>query len=195
MGERVRKLRGKRSAQWLADRCAELGKPISRSAIAKLENGRREDVALSELLIIAAALDAPPALLVFPVGTDEDVQWLPGRQADPWTAYRWFVGDLSLTPDSRDARMMNLLGGADVLDAYRRHTESLARYVSYKEHRPDEAQAYLRSVVHAREDMRRQGWRLPFIPSDVVAEVAAEESALGRQFEVWDEQLAEQEKP
>lgn len=57
----------------------ELGHPISRSAIAKLENNRREDVTLLELLIFAAALDTPLGLLVFPVDVTGVGGGAPGR--------------------------------------------------------------------------------------------------------------------
>src|SRR6266516_5250756 len=50
------------SAQKLADRCEQLGFAVPRSVIANLENGYREALSVAELLVLAFALDIPPAL-------------------------------------------------------------------------------------------------------------------------------------
>ena len=84
------------SAQALADRCAELGLPIGRVAITKLENGIREKVSVAELLVLAAALEVPPVLLIFPVGREKAVEVLPARPLDPWHATLWLSGDARL---------------------------------------------------------------------------------------------------
>lgn len=87
------------SAQALADRCAELGLPIGRVAITKLENGIREKVSIAELLVLAAALEVPPVLLIFPVGREKAVEVLPARPLDPWHATLWLSGDARLSED------------------------------------------------------------------------------------------------
>lgn len=79
------------SAQALADRCAELGAPIHRVTVTKIENGRaRFD--LGELLILAQALDVPPMTLVYPDMPDGEVEVLPGVIQTSWEAYRWATG-------------------------------------------------------------------------------------------------------
>lgn len=81
------------SAQALADRCAELGvTSLGRPVIANLENGRREVVSFTEVLVLAAALDVPPAVLAFPVGYAETVEYLPGQEAPPLDVVDWFEG-------------------------------------------------------------------------------------------------------
>jgi transcriptional regulator with XRE-family HTH domain len=102
IGERVKRLRGNRTAQWLADRCTELGHPMSRSAIAKLENGRREDLGQSEIDILARALGLSPVLLLFPVGEVTEVEVLPGDVRDTWDALRWFTGESPQEFSSRE---------------------------------------------------------------------------------------------
>lgn len=101
IGREVQRYRKRRpyTAEQLSERCAELGLPISRSKIANLENGRarQEGISLAELMVIAAALDVPPALLVFPVRSQDDMEMLPGNPATPWVAYRWFTGDEPLS--------------------------------------------------------------------------------------------------
>jgi len=162
VGERVRKLRGKRSAQWLADRCADLGHPISRSAIAKLENGRREDVTLSELLIFAAALDAPPGLLMFPVGDEDDVELLPGQKADPWTAYLWLLGEMPTSELGKQPRLDITWFAPSVTVAYRRHDNGLRSYLHYKG-----GDGALATIVGARVEMQQEGWWRPPLPDEV----------------------------
>jgi len=168
------------SAQQLADACDRLGHPVPRSVLTNLENGRREAVSVPELLALAAALGVAPALLVFPVGTAVPVEMLPGQVADPWRGYRWFVGDP--TPSER-------MEGTNVVDAFRRHDQAVAGYLSFREANPDAAQAYLNSLTIAREDIRRNRWNPPPIPSGLAADVAAEEARLLHEPEVWDEQL------
>lgn len=85
------------TAQRLAERCKELGVPIHRTTITKIENGRpRFD--LGELLVLAAALEVPPALLVFPGYPDQEVeQLIPGLNASSDSAVDWLAGQ-SLLP-------------------------------------------------------------------------------------------------
>ncbi|RAJ61707.1 helix-turn-helix protein [Streptomyces sp. Amel2xB2] len=81
------------SAQALSDRTTELGMTIPRAVISNLENGRRTSVSVAELLVLAAALDVPPAALVFPVGYAESTEALPGAMTPPFEAVRWFAGE------------------------------------------------------------------------------------------------------
>lgn len=47
------------TAQKLSDRCLELGTAVPRTAIAKLETGRREAITIDELTALARALQVP----------------------------------------------------------------------------------------------------------------------------------------
>ncbi|OMB93205.1 hypothetical protein A5732_16780 [Mycobacterium colombiense] len=79
------------TAQQLAERCRELQVPIHRTTITKIEGGRgRFD--LGELLILAAALDVPPIVLLYPDLPDGDIEIIPDRPATSWTAYLWATG-------------------------------------------------------------------------------------------------------
>ncbi len=88
----VKALRGKRSAQWLADRTAELGHPISRTAISNLEVGRKRAVDVPELVVLAKALGVPPLLLLYPALSAGEVEVLPGHRTSSWSAAQWFAG-------------------------------------------------------------------------------------------------------
>ncbi|MCV6963947.1 helix-turn-helix domain-containing protein [Mycobacterium intermedium] len=109
----VRDARRGHSAQWLADETARLGYPISRSAIANYENGRKKTLDIAELLVLAAALDVPPVMLLFPEQPDGVVEVLPGESVTSIVAAEWFSGSDDLPsmrdrPVSKSANLMRL---------------------------------------------------------------------------------------
>ncbi|MEU6386618.1 helix-turn-helix transcriptional regulator [Streptomyces bauhiniae] len=82
------------SAQDLADKCEEIGHPIPRNVIANMESGRRSNLPLVDVIVLAEALNTPPICLVYPVGYVDDVQRLPLQH--PTTsldALRRFTGE------------------------------------------------------------------------------------------------------
>lgn len=104
------------SAQELADRCAALGHPIQRSVIANLESGRRTTVTVAELIIFGAALEVPPAYLVFPAGYEPEVEMIPGLVRETYEAAAWFMGDQVFPPpvgekvdEDEEKRLMGVL--------------------------------------------------------------------------------------
>lgn len=105
VAQQVRRYRKKQglTAHGLADRTGELGFPVPRNVIANLENGRREAVSITELLVLARALNVPLLVLLFPVGTVEAVEPTPGEQVSPWEALRWASGEASLPSAASDA--------------------------------------------------------------------------------------------
>ena len=100
----VRRRRRERewSAQQLSDECARLGFDLPRSAIADLENNRRVHFGIPDLLVLARALNVPPLLLVFPVGTGAEAEVLPGEFRAPFRAAQWFGGEMPF-PDPDDS--------------------------------------------------------------------------------------------
>lgn len=82
------------TAAGLAKRTAELGYPVSRVAIGKIENGHREGkFDLAELVVLAAALGIPPVMLIYPDLPHGSVEVLPGLERYATDALEWFVGD------------------------------------------------------------------------------------------------------
>lgn len=94
------------SAEELATRA---GNGLSRSVIANLENGRKRDISVSQLLALATALGVSPASLVFDLQAPYAEVTLAehGEEhrvvASQWHAYGWFGGDL--TTAETDARV------------------------------------------------------------------------------------------
>lgn len=80
------------TAQALANRTAELGHPLDRSVIAKLEKGLRQTITVADLLALARALDVPPVTLLFPLNEPE-VELLPGERRGVWSSLLWLTGE------------------------------------------------------------------------------------------------------
>lgn len=107
VGRAIKAARGGKSAAWLSDRTAELGYRVSPTVIAKLDSGHRGSVlSVAELLVLAAALDVPPAALLFPdlpdgyvavlphctMASDMAMQWLT-FEGGVFTPFRALVGE------------------------------------------------------------------------------------------------------
>jgi transcriptional regulator with XRE-family HTH domain len=90
--ERIRALRKRHgwTQRQLADRLAELGSPVDRVAIAKIELGQR-GLPLDEAFVFALALDVAPINLFLPI-EEEDVQVASRTVASSATLRDWFVG-------------------------------------------------------------------------------------------------------
>jgi transcriptional regulator with XRE-family HTH domain len=90
---KARRKENKISAEQLADECERLGYPISRSTLANYESGRKRRLDVSDLMVIAAALQVSPLALLFPGDLDEEVEIFPGQMTTTLGASSWFVGD------------------------------------------------------------------------------------------------------
>ncbi|QTJ65856.1 DNA-binding protein [Rhodococcus sp. ZPP] len=99
VGATAKALRGKRSAKWLSERTAELGFPLSPQVIARLDSGKRAGhLEVSELIVLAAALDVSPVELLLPELPDAPVELWPGLETDSTKALLWMSGELAFVP-------------------------------------------------------------------------------------------------
>lgn len=90
------------SAVQLSNRTRDLGVPIHRVAISKIESGER-DVTVSELVVLSVALDTAPVMLIFPgpYENSQEGRILPDLVMSKFDAAQWFSGELdSPTPVS-----------------------------------------------------------------------------------------------
>ncbi len=92
VGIELKRLRGRRSGQWLSDRTAELGYRVPRTTISELENSKRNYVSTAELVILARALDTAPVALLYPAPYQGEIDVLPGESSTTWSAAEWFSG-------------------------------------------------------------------------------------------------------
>jgi len=165
IADAVKALRGKRSAQWLADRTAELGHPISRTAISNLEVKRKHAVDVPELIVLARALGVPPLLLLYPALSAGEVEVLPGHRTSSWSAGQWFAGRAPYTAmDATQKVFVDFAadeGGARLLRLARQE-EELHRQLRQPRKRglsPDELAGDLREreiVATLLRDVRRE---------------------------------------
>lgn len=105
VGENVAQLRGALgwSAQSLSDRTEALGHRVTRNSIANLENGRKGEVPVHEVAVLAAALGVPPTRLLF-LPSAANVSLLPEITKSGWSATLWFTGLAELAfPDDYQA--------------------------------------------------------------------------------------------
>lgn len=86
----------KLTTQAVANRTGELGHPLERSVIAKLERGHRHSISMPEVIVLAGALEVPAIQLITPVGWEREVQILPGQKVSAEAAMLWFTGQLDL---------------------------------------------------------------------------------------------------
>ncbi|MCW1820793.1 MULTISPECIES: helix-turn-helix domain-containing protein [Mycolicibacterium] len=93
IGREVRRLRDARgwSAQRLADRTRELGYQVTRTVISDVEIGRRQQLSVAEMTVLARALDTSPAALMYPA-PEGIVEVLPGVEVSEIRAAQWFSG-------------------------------------------------------------------------------------------------------
>lgn len=116
VADEMNKLRGNRSAQWLSDRTADLGFRVARSTISDLETGRRTRLDIAELLIIAAALNVPPVMLLYPRIPDGEIQVTPGISTRSIDAARWHSGETVLDGTDEAGRLtLRTSGGLDLM--------------------------------------------------------------------------------
>jgi transcriptional regulator with XRE-family HTH domain len=118
------------SAQQLADRIADLGGKLGRVAISEIENGRR-GVSLDEALLLAAALNVPPPILFFPLGTGEHVAITPTSVIHPDFASRWLAGVQPLAATDRSA--MGLVEWGRANDEWNAAGKPLRLYDDHRE--------------------------------------------------------------
>lgn len=90
--ERARQ--GRLTQEQLADRMTELGHPMDRTTVVKIEAGkhRARNIGLEEAFGLAAALSVPPAVLFFGLGTESRVSILPKMVVHPDLASKWLEG-------------------------------------------------------------------------------------------------------
>lgn len=126
----------KLTTQGLADRTAELGHPMDRSVIAKLEKGHRHTITVPDVLVLAQALEVPPVLLIFPVGQERSVETLPDKTLSTWEAAKWFIGEEPWpgagSPEETGDRWKEWQQAAAPLDLYRSHEQSQRRWARAK---------------------------------------------------------------
>jgi transcriptional regulator with XRE-family HTH domain len=97
------------TAAKLAERCGELGFPISRVAISKIEtNSRQGKLEVAELIVLARALRIAPVQLLYPNIPDGRLEYLPHQTVRETVALDWFVGRGRMHPDAHNQEILEI---------------------------------------------------------------------------------------
>lgn len=82
------------SQRELAERLDDLGLPLNRVTLAKIEAGgtRAGNTSVEEVLAIAAALSVPPLSLILPLEGERDIAITPSSPVNPFYALNWMLG-------------------------------------------------------------------------------------------------------
>jgi hypothetical protein len=188
-----RDVRGVTAVQ-LENLTENLGHRVSKSVIANLENDRRESISLAEFLVISAALDIPPILLLAPVGKVSVMEILPGVDISPWEVRGWIHGALAAPyyPQSHE----NWVQAQSVLSQFEAHRSLVRRFdnvqrrirtladdlTQSRKSTPDEIRTLIterivlitrdmastvNELIAHRRRMRSQGYLVPELPSEL----------------------------
>lgn len=93
VGQNVKYLRGRLKQGEVVERLAELGVPMLKTTLSKIENGQRS-VTTDELVALAAALNVTPnRLLLTGDAGNEEIDLTAGCSQTAWHAWQWAQGD------------------------------------------------------------------------------------------------------
>jgi len=203
VGNQIRHWRRRRklTTQKLSDLTADAGQRIPPSVLTNLEHRRRDYISVAELLLVAAALNVPPVLLVAPIGQTEQMEPLPSRDASPWRTRGWLMGALPLRTTGFDLAQWNDATTAIKLyDAHRllirtyqetvrrlkeldddrmdvfpgRHwpEESLAQRTAFRRAVLSQLATYLEHLRRQRKQISEMGLVLPELPPEIETELS-----------------------
>ncbi|WP_143545712.1 helix-turn-helix domain-containing protein [Rhodococcus sp. 14-2470-1a] len=119
------------TAATLARRCSELGFPVTRVAISKIENNSRQGkLEVSELIVLARALRIAPVQLLYPHIPDGRVEYLPHSVVRETVALDWFVGRGKMHLDAHDQKLLEIAqrSSPDELSENRRKLDENREY-------------------------------------------------------------------
>lgn len=100
IGEGIDRARSGRSDQWISDRTQRIGSKLSRTAISEYRRGVRKSMPVTDLLVLAAALEVPPVALLFPDLPNGLVELLPDHtNVTAFDAAQWVSGERQTVPE------------------------------------------------------------------------------------------------
>lgn len=113
VGSAIDQARKGRSDQWISDQSAMLGHPISRTAVSEYRRGKRKSIPVTDLIVLARALEVPPVSLLFPGLPNRLVPAMPpgktssdayssDSEVPAFDALRWFTGESQVVPSGWD---------------------------------------------------------------------------------------------
>lgn len=167
------------TAVQLSERTRELGYPITRVAITKIENNSRAGkLDVAEWVVLAYALDVPPGALLYPDLPDGGVEVLPGWVLPSWVALLSLDGETkgvghlnqfpALTSLTRMARQRHAKGEERKAAWSMHHREVTAARIEERPERPEITEAAMRQVAQIDRDLADLNERMARIAGAVV---------------------------
>jgi transcriptional regulator with XRE-family HTH domain len=204
IGAQIKRWRRARriTAQELSEATERLGQLVPRTVIINIENQRRDYVSVAEVLLIAAALNMPPYLLLAPVGLAEADEILPNVDSSPWRTRGWLMGALPVGYDGFDVVQWNdATLGTKLFDKHRllvrSYQQATLRLQELDGDRMDlyadrewpaaelqqrhkiralmlrQLASYLEQIRAHRAEIDQRGFSLPELPPEVEADLSA----------------------
>jgi transcriptional regulator with XRE-family HTH domain len=166
VGEQIKLWRKRRgwTRERLGEECGRLGLPLTEAIITNIESGRltsakrRRMVTIDEFVVIAFALNVPPAVLISPYPETEQSELFPGELIASWVPYLWLAGKRfpyhsKVSPDFDEFAVAaeNFLEAAEPLELVVEHDARIRR-------RCEASGRYKRSLnANDTEDQRKVG--------------------------------------
>lgn len=156
IGDQIRHWRMRRgiTQRQLAEAVTAAGVPMDSSAVANIETRRRDDVSMREVFAVAYVLNVPPALIMLPIGREDEVEVVAGIRSFPWAVLQWATGEAPL----QDAEGYRHPDGPDVLQQYNEAALPLRHYPDYFQARHALVEAEMdahTAEVYYRDEQRR----------------------------------------
>jgi transcriptional regulator with XRE-family HTH domain len=164
---RLKELRQRRglSVAKLAKECEKLGMPkLNRDVITNIEVvGRRQDVGVTELLVLALALDVPPALLLIPLDGRTGIQITPEVSMSSWRALFWLGGENEPPDREQRQRWRETIGP---VHQHRSYLQFFNRAHRAEMRSHDALLVELRELARVIDSMAAAGITPPAVPGD-----------------------------
>lgn len=171
----------------LTERLKRLGLDLHPTAITKIEKGDRS-VGLDEFLLLAAALNVPPPMLLLPLGTEDRVAITKLSHIHPHLALDWIAGRAPLsTTDRKAINIREWHEAAEPIRLFMKHrdlqedvhaADSAVRSAEYVENEKQVALARasqvkaLTTLHELRKSMRGAGLTAPRLPEEWITTMA-----------------------
>jgi len=124
--------------------------PIQRSVLSNLESNRRTTITIAEILVLAAALQVPPGVLIFPAGYFNYAEVTPGRSVPAQAAVGWLAGTIRF--GNEDPAFYH----SHPFFKVRRHDEYAQQLDAYLEETVEAQRGYVEAALRIKEiDMAR----------------------------------------
>ena len=132
------------------------------------------------MVALAAALEVPPLLLIFPFGNEQAVEFLPGRTAETWAAAQWFTGEAPEPDWDIESATTTVVGGwpqrltrySQPVALYRQHDRYVADWARWRTFGDERDHERVLSAEEMLASTREHMRSLDIVPPELPVELA-----------------------